>query len=245
MSNGMAHSATLYRMATEDHLCPFGLKARALLKREGYDLDDRRLTSRPETEAFKARHHVQTTPQIFIDGERIGGYDALRRYLDKGEEASGGRYAPIISVFAVALLCALALSWATRGALLHPLTIQWFVALSMATLAVQKLQNITAFANRFITYDLLAMRTPRYAYVYPFAEALVAVGMLASAPAWLVAPVAIFIGGVGAASVVKAVYIDQRELKCACVGGDTDLPLGAISLSENLGMVAMAIWMLL
>ena len=43
----------------------------------------------------------------------------------------------------------------------------------------------------------------------------------------------------------KAVYVDKRELKCACVGGDSTGPLGFISLTENLMMVAMAIWMLL
>lgn len=53
-----------------------------------------------------------------------------------------------------------------------------------------------------------------------------------------------FIGTVGAASVVKAVYIDRRTLKCACVGGDSTVPLGFISLTENLMMVAMAVWML-
>ena len=61
----------------------------------------------------------------------------------------------------------------------------------------------------------------------------------------LVAPVAIFIGTVGAASVIKAVYIDKRDLKCACVGGESNVPLGFISLTENLFMVAMGFWILL
>jgi hypothetical protein len=56
---------------------------------------------------------------------------------------------------------------------------------------------------------------------------------------------ALFIGGIGAWSVFKAVYLEKRELKCACVGGDTNVPLGFISLTENLMMVGMAIGMLL
>ena len=47
-----------------------------------------------------------------------------------------------------------------------------------------------------------------------------------------------------AVSVVKAVYIDKRELKCACVGGASNVPLGFISLTENLMMIGMAVWML-
>ena len=45
-------------------------------------------------------------------------------------------------------------------------------------------------------------------------------------------------------SVFKAVYLDKRELKCACVGGDSNVPLGFLSLTENLMMIAMAVWML-
>ena len=40
------------------------------------------------------------------------------------------------------------------------------------------------------------------------------------------------------------VYVDKRELKCACVGGSSNVPLGFVSLTENVMMVAMAIWML-
>ena len=67
--------------------------------------------------------------------------------------------------------------------------------------------------------------------------------MTAGALVWISAPVALFIGTVGAVSVFKAVYIDKRELKCACVGGDSSVPLGFVSLTENLMMVAMGIWM--
>ncbi len=67
--------------------------------------------------------------------------------------------------------------------------------------------------------------------------------MVAGALTWLSAPVALFIGTVGAVSVFKAVYIDKRELKCACVGGDSNVPLGFVSLTENLMMMVMGIWM--
>jgi hypothetical protein len=83
-----------------------------------------------------------------------------------------------------------------------------------------------------------------YAYVYPFAEALAGILMITHALKFISVPVALFIGTIGAISVIKAVYIDRRELKCACVGGDTNVPLGFVSLTENVMMVAMALWML-
>lgn len=83
-----------------------------------------------------------------------------------------------------------------------------------------------------------------YAYIYPIGEGVAGILMIAGALNWLSVPIALFIGSVGAMSVFKAVYIDKRELKCACVGGNSNVPLGFISLTENLMMIAMALWML-
>lgn len=43
---------------------------------------------------------------------------------------------------------------------------------------------------------------------------------------------------------VKAVWIDKRELKCACVGGDSNVQLGLISFTENMMTAGMGLWML-
>ena len=239
----MAKSAQLYRMATDEHICPFGLKSKDLLERQGFEVDDHLLTSRAQTDAFKQQHDVETTPQTFIDDERIGGYDELREYFNKSPAGQQGTtYTPVIAIFAVTLLLSLAFS--LSGAGLSMYTLELFVALTMAVLAIQKLQDLNSFSNSFITYDLLAMKVIPYAYVYPFLEAFVGVAMIASLPVYLVAPISLFIGSVGAISVIKAVYIDKRELKCACVGGDSNVPLGFISLTENLFMIAAGIWML-
>ena len=241
-----SRDATLYRMVMKNHLCPFGLKSLDLLKREGFRVDDRHLTSREETDAFKREHEVDTTPQTFIDGQRIGGYDELRRYFGKSvKEPDEVTYQPVIAVFACTALMALAVSWAALGTVFTVRTLEWFVAISMCVLAILKLRDLESFSNMFLGYDLLAQRWVRYAYLYPFGEALAGILMIAGALLWLAIPVALLIGLVGAVSVFKAVYIDRRELKCACVGGDSNVPLGFISLTENLMMVGMAAWMLI
>ena len=74
-------SATVYRMVLPDHTCPFGVKAKQMLEHHGFKVDDRLLRSRDEVDAFQAQHNVQTTPQVFIAGKRIGGSDDLERYL--------------------------------------------------------------------------------------------------------------------------------------------------------------------
>ena len=228
--------AHLYRMKTPSHVCPFGLKSRALLNRKGYVVDDHLLTSREETDAFKREHDVKTTPQTFIDGKRIGGQPAK----DKDTKT----YTPVMAIFASAALMALAVSWATYGSLLTVRAAEWFIAISMCILAIQKLRDLESFSNSFLGYDLLARKWVRYADIYPFAELLAGVLMIAGALIFLAAPVALFIGTIGAVSVFRAVYIEKRDLKCACVGGDSNVPLGFVSLTENLMMIAMAVWML-
>ncbi len=245
MTASAGKRAELHRMVTEQHVCPFGLKSLDLLQREGFEVDDHKLRSRAETDAFMERHDVDTTPQTFIDGRRIGGYDDLRRHFGKPvRDPEATSYQPVIAVFAVAALMALATSWAAYGALLTIRTGEWFIAISMCILAILKLRDLESFSNMFLGYDLLAQRVVRYAYVYPVAEATAGILMIAGALLWLAIPLALFIGSVGAISVFKAVYIDKRELKCACVGGNSNVPLGFVSLTENLMMVAMALWML-
>ncbi len=244
MAAALAKIATLHRMVMPDHTCPYGLKAKDLLRRKGYAVEDHHLTTRAAIDGFKAERGIATTPQTFIDGKRIGGYDDLRRFFSmKVADPMAITYQPIIALFAMTALMALAASYAVYGNAFTTRAAEWFIAFSMCILAMLKLQNVDRFATMFLNYDLLAKRWVPYATIYPYAEGLAGVLMVAGALHWVSIPVALFIGTIGAASVVKAVYIDKRELKCACVGGDSNAPLGFVSLTENVMMVAMAIWM--
>ena len=238
-------TAILYRMVLPEHTCPFGVKAKHLLETKGYRVDDRVLTTRAQVDAFKAEHGVATTPQTFIDGQRIGGYDDLQTWFGKQPaDPESASCVPVIALFGMTAAMAPAASFAAYG---NPLTVragEWFVAFSMCVLALLKLQDVERFSTMFLNYDLLARRWVPYAYLYPFLEGLAGVLMVSGAAMWLSVPVALFIGTIGAVSVIKAVYVDRRELKCACVGGSSNVPLGFVSLTENVMMVAMAAWMI-
>ncbi len=73
----------------------------------------------------------------------------------------------------------------------------------MCILAILKLRDIESFSNMFLGYDLLAQRWVRYAYLYPFGEALAGTLMIAGVLLWLAIPVALVIGTIGAISVIK------------------------------------------
>jgi glutaredoxin len=236
-------------MVSDEHICPYGIKSKWLLEREGFAVEDHHLTSRSAAEDFKRAVGVETTPQTFIRGTRIGGYDDVRRYFGKPVRKDGEeRYQPVLTVFGVAALTSVAVSWAvfasfSTAALVR--AVECFVALSMAMLAMLKLQDLERFSTMFVSYDLLARCWVPYSFIYPFAEAGVALLMIARELTVVSAPVALFTGAVGAISVIKTVWVDGRKVKCACVGGSSTVPLGFLSLTENVAMIAMGLWMAL
>ena len=206
-------------------------------------MDDRLFRTRAEVDAFKAKHDVKTTPQAWIEGERVGGYSDLREMLT-GWDPKATTYRPVLYLFAVAALTAIALSIGFLGAIAWQ-TLGWFISVSMILLGMQKLRDVEGFSTMFLNYDLLARRWVPYAYIYPFVETGAGILMTGMILTWVSAPAALLVAGIGTVSVFKAVYIDKRELKCACVGGNSNVPLGFVSLTENLMMVGMAVVMLI
>lgn len=241
----MDAKASIYRMVTPKHLCPWGIKAKDLLKRAGFQIEDHHLVSEEENECYKKGKGVDETPQIFINGEHIGGYDALREHLGKGPDPKEGEtYQPVITVFSITLLMAVIECWAVQGALFPVRIAELFIAFSMCVLGILKLRDLQSFATGFVQYDLVAQRYVPYARVYAFIEAIAGALMIGGLLTWVVAPAVLMISTLGAVSVFKAVYVEKRDLHCACVGGGSQVPLGFISLTENVMMMGMSLWML-
>jgi glutaredoxin len=240
-----APTAVLHRMVMDKHICPYGVKAKWLLERAGYKVEDHWLTTREQTDTFKREHGVETTPQTFIGGRRIGGYTELRAFFGHPLPVEGATsYKPVIAVFAAGAALAMAVSLHMYAS---PFTVragEWFVSFTMVILAMLKLQNVEKFSSMFVGYDLLARRWVPYSYAYPFLEFAAGALMAAHALDWLSIPIALTIGTIGAVSVFYAVYVQKREIRCACVGGSSNVPLGFVSLTENLFMIGMAVWML-
>lgn len=143
-------------------------------------------------------------------------------------------YTPIIAVFSVAAL----LSLATSAGLMA------FMGYSLALLACLKLMDLRAFAESFVKYDFLAKRLIVYAFVYPFIELVLGLGLLAGFYPHIVGLVAAVVGSIGGTSIIKAVYFDKLDLNCACVGGNSNVPLGAVSFLENFIMILMGAYLL-
>ena len=245
MSNNQQNTvkkAILYRNVTDKSICPHGIKSKALLKKKGYKVIDNHLKTKEEIDNFKKEHDVKTTPQTFIDDKRIGGHDDLLIFFGEDKPKKEKTYTPVLTVFAIAFLLAIATSYSYS--LGFAAIIKLFMGFSISILSMLKLQDIERFVNQFITYDLLAKRWLRYAYIYPFAEAVVGIGVVTSIFSSFIAVIAIIISSIGAVSVYLSVYIQKRDLNCACVGGNSKVPLGFLSLTENIMMLIMGVWLL-
>ena len=66
--------------------CSFCKKAKALLQENGIGYDEIDVTNDLDREwEMVERAKAGSVPQIFVNGEHIGGYDSLKELLESGE----------------------------------------------------------------------------------------------------------------------------------------------------------------
>ena len=64
--------------------CPYCVQAKALLNSKGIEFEERNITQGTWTkeQLLEAVPTARTLPQIFLDGELIGGFTELKRHFD-------------------------------------------------------------------------------------------------------------------------------------------------------------------
>jgi glutaredoxin len=64
--------------------CTFCEQAKTLLKNKGYQIEERKIgDGYSKEELLEAVPTARTVPQIFLDDAYIGGFDELRKHLNK------------------------------------------------------------------------------------------------------------------------------------------------------------------
>jgi hypothetical protein len=107
-----------------------------------------------------------------------------------------------------------------------------------------KLLNLSAFAEAYSTYDVLALRSRAYALAYPFIELLLGVAYLVNFEPTVTNIVTLAVMGISTVGVVQSLF-KKRKIRCACLGTVFNLPMSVVTLTEDLLMVAMAAAMLM
>lgn len=146
-------------------------------------------------------------------------------------------YIPLILVILYSILLALSHHNST-------LFMTYFMGYFFIFLSLFKLFDIKGFISGFQTYDLVAKKYPIYAYAYPFLEFLLGfsyINMFLLNITLYITCIIMFMGGV---SILKSI-IKKEKIQCACLGTILKVPLTTVSLTENLSMGFMALYMIL
>ncbi len=107
-----------------------------------------------------------------------------------------------------------------------------------------KLLNIRAFANSYAMYDLLAMRSKSYGFIYPFIELALGLAYLLALEPQATNTITVVVMGFSSLGVIRSV-MHKQKIRCACLGSVFELPMSTITIIEDLLMVGMATWMLI
>ena len=107
-----------------------------------------------------------------------------------------------------------------------------------------KLLDVPAFARSYAQYDIVAKHFPAWGYAYPFVELALGFGFLFWLDMRVLSWIALILSLVGAVGVIQA-NLSKQTIQCACLGTVFKLPMSVVTIIENLGMAAMAAWMLL
>ncbi len=106
-----------------------------------------------------------------------------------------------------------------------------------------KLLDVPAFAESYARYDIVARAFKPWGYAYPFVELALGFAFLTwyemRAAAWA----ALILSVIGAIGVIGSVA-RKETIQCACLGTVFQLPMSTVTIVENVGMAAMAAWML-
>lgn len=160
--------------------------------------------------------------------------------LKKEADNRGGSlsaYWPLFSLILITAAAGYAVTWHLQGNLMA--WMHYFMGFFLCSFAMLKIFNLKAFADGFQMYDLVASRSRVYAYIYPFIELSLGLSFLAFLAPALIYLATIIVMTIGAIGVMAALR-RGLDINCPCMGSVLDVPLSTVTLTEDIGMGAMA-----
>lgn len=152
-------------------------------------------------------------------------------------------YRPLLLILGYLLACSVLVQVGQGGTVTAHETMRYFMAGFFLVFSFFKLLDLPAFADAYAGYDLLAARWRGWGLVYPSVELALGVAYLANWNPLLTHATTLVVMGFSAIGVIRAV-LDQKQIRCACLGAVFKLPMSTVTIVEDVGMVLMAGWML-
>lgn len=151
-------------------------------------------------------------------------------------------FLPLIIIFSIIILTTIVVtafenSWEMSAVMTN------FMGIFFIIFALFKIVNLSAFAQAYAEYDLLAQKSSAYAHLYPFIELALGILYLFNFKPFatnLFTLILMLISALGVAIALSK----KREIECACLGTVFKIPMTYVTLAEDLTMAAMALYML-
>ena len=151
-------------------------------------------------------------------------------------------YKPLILLVTFITITSLAIAYTGSG-FNKTLFMRTFMAGFFLAFSFFKFLDLSGFASSYATYDLLARKWFAYGYVYPFIELALGLAYAVGFAPTVTYFATIIVMGFSSIGVIRAV-MSRSEIRCACLGTVFNLPMSTITIVEDIGMVAMAFFML-
>ncbi len=120
----------------------------------------------------------------------------------------------------------------------------YFMGNFLMMFSILKIFHPAQFADGFTMYDILAKRTRIYAYAYPYIELTLGTLYLSFISPTLTYILTILIFTFSSVGVIKAL-LQGLDINCPCMGSILNVPLSTVTLTEDIGMVLMALMLFL
>ncbi len=151
-------------------------------------------------------------------------------------------YFPLLLILGYLLAVCGVIEWAT-GNFVFDRAMRHFMAGFFLVFSFFKLLNVSAFADSYAMYDLLAKHSRVYGLLYPFLELTLALAYIANVVPVATNSVTLVLMVFGTLGVLNSMRF-KKKIRCACLGSVINLPVSFVTLTEDLLMALMAVIML-
>ena len=152
-------------------------------------------------------------------------------------------YYPILLIFGYITVVSLLIQF-TQGSFNLTQWMSHFMAGFFLVFSFFKLMNLRGFQEGYSMYDVIAKRFPTWGFIYPFIELFLGIAYLTSFQPLGTNIVTVLVMGISSIGVIKSM-LKKTQIQCACLGTVIKLPLGKVTLFEDLLMVLMSAIMII
>jgi len=116
---------------------------------------------------------------------------------------------------------------------------RYFMAGFFLTFSFFKMLDLSAFAETYAMYDVIAMRFKNWGYIYTFIEFGLGITFLVNFQPYYISILTLVVMSISIIGVLRAV-LNKKKIQCACLGAVFNLPMSTITITEDALMILMS-----